>query len=80
MEIMIPVDARGDSTLQGSSFQEESSTSGRILADEASHEPMSKTQAWSLYTSHFLSTWNMRIYEFAAVSSFFPTFASMIQN
>lgn len=28
---------------------------------------LTKAQAWSLYTSHFLSTWNMRMYEFAAV-------------
>lgn len=28
---------------------------------------MTKSQAWNLYTSHFLSTWNMRLYEFAAV-------------
>lgn len=33
------------------------------------HEPMSKSQAWNLYTSHLLSTWNMRTYEFAAVRS-----------
>lgn len=29
---------------------------------------MNKPQAYSLYTSHFLSTWNVRTYEFAAVS------------
>lgn len=40
---------------------------------EAEPEPaielklMTKSQAWNLYTSHFLSTWNMRLYEFAAV-------------
>jgi len=29
---------------------------------------MTRDQAWNLYTSHFLSTWNVRGYEFAAVS------------
>ncbi|PBP27372.1 putative solute carrier family 40 (iron-regulated transporter) [Diplocarpon rosae] len=28
---------------------------------------MSKSQAYNLYTSHFLSTWNVRTYEFAAI-------------
>lgn len=31
---------------------------------------MTRSQAWNLYTSHFLSTWNVRTYEFAAVSFF----------
>ena len=33
-------------------------------------EPTSliRLQAWNLYTSHLLSTWNARAYEFAAVS------------
>jgi iron-regulated transporter 1 len=29
---------------------------------------MTRGQAYNLYTSHFLSTWNVRTYEFAAVS------------
>jgi hypothetical protein len=29
---------------------------------------MTRSQAHNLYTSHFLSTWNVRTYEFAAVS------------
>lgn len=29
---------------------------------------ITKSQAYNLYTSHFLSTWNIRTYEFAAVS------------
>lgn len=29
---------------------------------------MTRSQAWNLYTTHFLSTWNVRTYEFAAVS------------
>lgn len=29
---------------------------------------LTTSQAWNLYTSHFLSTWNVRAYEFAAVS------------
>jgi len=28
---------------------------------------MTRDQAWNLYTSHFLSTWNVRGYEFAVV-------------
>ncbi|KAI9876617.1 MAG: hypothetical protein M1830_006054 [Pleopsidium flavum] len=28
---------------------------------------MTKTQAWNLYTTHMLSTWNARTYEFAAI-------------
>lgn len=31
-------------------------------------EPLTRSQAWGLYVSHFLSTWNARTYEFAAVS------------
>jgi iron-regulated transporter 1 len=30
---------------------------------------MTRSQAFSLYTSHLLSTWNIRTYEFAAVSA-----------
>jgi iron-regulated transporter 1 len=29
---------------------------------------MTNSQAYNLYTSHFLSTWNVRTYEFAVVS------------
>jgi iron-regulated transporter 1 len=32
---------------------------------------LSREQAWSLFLSHFLSTWNGRCYEFAAVSGYF---------
>ncbi|TVY56040.1 Solute carrier family 40 member 2 [Lachnellula cervina] len=28
---------------------------------------MTRAQAWNLYVSHFLSTWNIRTYEFAAI-------------
>ena len=31
---------------------------------------MTRSQAWNLYTSHFLSTWNIRTYEYSAVSIF----------
>ena len=37
-------------------------------ATNAQDEGMTRSQAWNLYTSHFLSTWNARTYEFAAVS------------
>lgn len=48
-----------------------SSENVALLTDEVVYEQelMSKTQAWNLYASHFLSTWNMRMYEFAAVGS-----------
>jgi solute carrier family 40 (iron-regulated transporter), member 1 len=32
-------------------------------------EFMTRSQAFNLYTSHLLSTWNIRTYEFAAVSA-----------
>lgn len=32
-------------------------------------EFMIRSQAFNLYTSHLLSTWNIRTYEFAAVSA-----------
>ena len=35
--------------------------------EETEMDLMTRSQAWNLYTSHFLSTWNMRMYEFAAV-------------
>lgn len=34
----------------------------------AGKEGRAKKQLWRLYISHFLSTWNIRSYEFAAVS------------
>jgi iron-regulated transporter 1 len=40
-------------------------------ADRERHaRGLSREQAWSLFLSHFLSTWNGRCYEFAAVSGF----------
>lgn len=43
---------------------------GQMVALETNEEPVhiTKSQAYNLYTSHFLSTWNIRTYEFAAVS------------
>ena len=38
----------------------------QAMPDEE-HNSMSRSQAYNLYTSHFLSTWNVRTYEFAAV-------------
>ncbi len=37
-----------------------------LIQDE---EPIyiTRSQAYNIYTSHFLSTWNIRTYEFAAV-------------
>lgn len=38
---------------------------------------LTTSQAWNLYTSHFLSTWNVRTYEFAAVSPrLFPNYTA----
>lgn len=36
---------------------------------EIEPEFMNRSQAFNLYTSHLLSTWNIRTYEFAAVSA-----------
>lgn len=37
--------------------------------EHGSRVGMTRSQAFNLYTSHFLSTWNVRTYEFAAVSA-----------
>jgi len=64
-------------TAGGAQAESESADSSDIedasLADEPNFpviEPngMTRSQAFSLYASHFLSTWNVRTYEFAAVS------------
>lgn len=39
---------------------------------ENEQDGMTRPQALSLYTSHFLSTWNVRTYEFAVVSTSTP--------
>lgn len=39
------------------------------ISRSAASSGMTTTQAWNLYTSHFLSAWNARTYEFAAVRS-----------
>ena len=42
------------------------------LEDEGESEggnEVTRSQAWCLYLSHFLSMWNSRMYEFGAVSS-----------
>lgn len=38
------------------------------IEDSSMGYSLSRSQAWNLYTSHMLSTWNARTYEFAAVS------------
>ena len=38
--------------------------------DRIVNEGMTRRQALNLYTSHLLSTWNARTYEFAAVKYF----------
>jgi len=37
---------------------------------EGTTDALSKKQLWGIYTTHFLSTWNTRSYEFAAARSF----------
>ncbi len=37
----------------------------------AGGEVLTSAQLWGVYLSHFLSTWNSRCYEFAAVSVWF---------
>jgi iron-regulated transporter 1 len=39
------------------------------MTPEIEPNGMTKSQAFNLYTSHFLSTWNVRTYEFAAVGT-----------
>lgn len=47
-------------------------------AAEEESAGLTTSQARDLYTSHFLSTWNARTYEFAAVSSLL--FLALIQR
>lgn len=42
---------------------EEPQDGGMVVPDT-----ITRSQAFNLYTSHFLSTWNIRTYEFATVS------------
>lgn len=43
-------------------------TDGQSHGSVAQTSGLSRSQAWNLYLSHALSTWNARGYEFAAVS------------
>ncbi|KAG4432221.1 hypothetical protein IFR05_012302, partial [Cadophora sp. M221] len=46
----------------------QTSTSSMLQSTpENEQNSMSRSQAYNLYTSHFLSTWNVRTYEFAAI-------------
>lgn len=45
----------------------ENDSSGSDEVDSGFYE-LGRMQLWRLYVSHFLSTWNTRTYEFAAVS------------
>ncbi|MCJ1248390.1 hypothetical protein MMC30_005607 [Trapelia coarctata] len=60
-----------------SDIELESTVEGPLLEEEepVDQPELSKTQAWSLYTSHALSTWNARTFEFAVIlftSAAFP--------
>lgn len=55
-----------NATTSLSSPSNEPSTTSDDESVSGSHG-LSKSQAWNLYASHFLSTWNARTYEFAAV-------------
>ena len=59
-----------DHDLENEESAEEDSASPqlRLLTTEDPEPPMSTKQFWRLCTSHILSTWNARVYEFAAVS------------
>lgn len=52
-----------------SSPESEDLEPGQMATLMSDREPIyiTKSQAYNLYTSHFLSTWNIRTYEFAAV-------------
>jgi hypothetical protein len=55
---------------------EDEDSSTNDTQETESHENevvLTKRQSWSLYLSHFLSTWNARGYEFAAVKIHLPT-------
>lgn len=64
---MAEADGREDSTSTRDSVEDGSLLSQLELNDDDQYGCMSRSQAWNLYVSHFLSTWNMRTYEFAAV-------------
>ncbi|KAL7268886.1 hypothetical protein RUND412_008476 [Rhizina undulata] len=54
----------GDETQR---LDERTAGSARGAHDEDEEMILTKRQLWDLYTSHFLSTWNARGYEFAAI-------------
>ncbi|TGO79228.1 hypothetical protein BELL_0039g00020 [Botrytis elliptica] len=56
-----------DSGLHLDSGSDSVSDDGDGDGDEGAEMNLNKTQAWALYLSHFLSTWNGRSYEFAAI-------------
>lgn len=59
-------------TNDGDDEVENGPASPLVLGGNEEHESrsgMTRSQAFNLYTSHFLSTWNVRTYEFAAVST-----------
>lgn len=69
-------DGSGKGIRDGEEEEEEVGEEDALMLNEAEQEgtqtemimDMNKSQAWNLYLSHFLSTWNGRSYEFAAVS------------
>jgi iron-regulated transporter 1 len=69
---MMAVDgADAEAGSAGNSDEMENSSITQMSETTPDIEPngMARSQAFNLYTSHFLSTWNVRTYEFAAVSA-----------
>ncbi|CZR60910.1 related to ferroportin 1 [Phialocephala subalpina] len=58
-----------DAGLGSPSSPENEDVPGQMAPFMPNEEPVciTKSQAYNLYTSHFLSTWNIRTYEFAAI-------------
>ena len=48
-------------------FRDASTDPAEGSLDYAHSDELTRKQAWCLYLSHFLSMWNSRMYEFAAV-------------
>lgn len=64
-------------------LHEDEDSSANDAQETESHENevvLTKRQSWSLYISHFLSTWNARGYEFAAVKIHLPTLVSWLTH
>jgi iron-regulated transporter 1 len=63
------VDDAGAGPNDGYSMADASITQMSETTLDIEPEFMTRSQAFNLYISHLLSTWNIRTYEFAAVSA-----------